>query len=238
MLILVLGFWAPWTMIHTSRELEVVTSNTHVWNILSSDLASVLGSSNALLAFNLVLIASILLTLLAASLRTWGAAYLGAAVVQSSDLHTANAAAGIVEDGPYRFLRNPLYLGTFLHTVGIAFLMPRSGAIFAIIAIALLQFRLIGAEEHFLEASLGQTYEQYYDKVPSLLPTLRPAIPSSGLHPLWGQALLAEFYFWGAVLSLAFLGWNYNPNLLIQGLIVSYGVSLILRIFLPKIKKA
>src|SRR5712692_873879 len=47
---------------------------------------------------------------LAALIRTWAAAYLRTEVVKDSALHTDR----LVADGPYRHVRNPLYLGTAL----------------------------------------------------------------------------------------------------------------------------
>jgi protein-S-isoprenylcysteine O-methyltransferase Ste14 len=46
----------------------------------------------------------------AALVRTWASAYLHSSVVYDSTLHPDR----LVADGPYRHLRNPLYLGTVL----------------------------------------------------------------------------------------------------------------------------
>ncbi len=89
-----------------------------------------------------VLAAAIVLALAAALVRTWGAAYLGATVVKDP----AMRAGALVAAGPYRYVRNPLYLGIGLHTLAIAILMPTSGAVFAIVAMVLFDLRLIGAE--------------------------------------------------------------------------------------------
>ena len=52
----------------------------------------------------------------AAAIRTWAAAYLGSDVVHDLRLHTES----LVADGPYRYVRNPLYLGSFLLSIGLA----------------------------------------------------------------------------------------------------------------------
>jgi len=141
---------------------------------------------------------------------------------------------GLLAAGPFRFLRNPLYLGTFLHTLALVLLMPPSGAIFTILAIGLLQLRLIGAEEPFLTAKLGAPYLAYCAKVPRLFPALTPRVPASSLQPHWSTAFLGEIYMWGVFLSFATLGWRYNSMLILKGVIISFGISLIARALIPK----
>ena len=141
---------------------------------------------------------------------------------------------GILKDGPFGYLRNPLYLGTFLHTLALALLMPRSGAIFSVVLIGVLQIRLILGEEAFLTQKLGQPYTAYCTMVPRLFPALRRRVAAAGLRPRWGQAALAEIYFWGVAASLAVAGWKYNANLLIRCVVVSVGISILARAFTGK----
>jgi hypothetical protein len=140
----------------------------------------------------------------------------------------------VVAAGPYRYLRNPLYLGTYFHTFALALLMPPSGAIFSIVAIAFLQLRLIAAEESFLTAQLGAPYLAYCAKVPRLFPSFTPRVPASTAQPTWTKAFLSEIYMWGVFLSFAVLGWHYNSVLIIKGVLISLGVSLIVRAFIPQ----
>jgi hypothetical protein len=141
---------------------------------------------------------------------------------------------GVVADGPYRHLRNPLYLGTFLHTFALALLMPASGAVFAVAAIGIEQMRLIGGEEAFLEAKLGQGYLDYSARVPRLWPSLRARVRSSGARPAWGMAVLGEVYFWGVAVAFASVGMRYNALLVTQGVVVAAGVALVARAFVPR----
>jgi hypothetical protein len=141
---------------------------------------------------------------------------------------------GVVAAGPYRCLRNPLYIGTFIHTFALALLMPPSGAIFCILAIGLFELRLIAGEEAFLTAKLGDPYRAYCAKVPRLFPALTPRVPASTARATWPAAFLAEIYMWGVVASFAIVGWRYNAFLIIQGIIVSLGLSLVARAFIPK----
>jgi hypothetical protein len=48
------------------------------------------------------------------------------------------------------------------------------------------------------------------------------------------MAFLGEIYMWGVVVTFAVLGWRYNSILLIKGVLISLGLSLIIRAFLPK----
>ena len=233
-LIFLLGFWAPWNYV---LALDPTGPNAHVWGILAANLAQVgIGSLSAPVfnPFNFLLVAATACALVAAWLRTWGAAYLGSSIVKSSSMHSAVEVNGVLTDGPFGYLRNPLYAGTFLHTLAISLLMPRSGAIFTIVAIGALQVWLIHGEEEFLSSKLGEPYKAYCALVPRVVPALRRKVAAVGLVPRWGQALVGEVYFWGVALSFAALGWRYNASLLIQCVVVSVGVSILARAFISK----
>lgn len=223
-----LGFSAPW---NRWLHLDSAGPNAHVWGVLAAKLSALSPANiNILTAFNNILILGILFALAAASLRTWAAAYLGTSIVQAPAMH----GEGVVAAGPYRYLRNPLYLGILFHTFALALLMPPTGAIFCIIAIAIFELRLIAGEESFLTAKLGEQYLAYCAKVPRLIPALTPRVPASPIQPSWLTAFFGEIYMWGVVVSFAVLGWRYNSILIMKGLLVSLGISLIVRAFIPK----
>jgi protein-S-isoprenylcysteine O-methyltransferase Ste14 len=220
--IYVLGFIAPWNYwLHLD--------SIRTWQLLAAWPARS-GWLSFSTATIVVLLLGIVWALKGAFLRTWGTAYLSPAVVQDPALH----GEAIIADGPYRYVRNPLYLGNFIHTLALALLMPPSGAIFCILAISLFQLRLIAAEESFLTAKLGEPYLAYCAKVPRLIPALTPRVPASATQPKWPLAFLGEIYVWGVVVTFATLGWRYNSILLIKGVLISLGLSLIVRAFLPK----
>ncbi len=137
----------------------------------------------------------------------------------------------VVAAGPYRYVRNPLYLGTFIHTLALAVLMPLSGAVLTIVLIGLFELRLAASEEAFLTEKLGAPYLAYCSKVPGLIPALTPQVPASPAQPKWPSAVLSEIYFLGVFVSFLTLGWRYNSLLVIQGVIVSIGLSLVSRAF-------
>jgi protein-S-isoprenylcysteine O-methyltransferase Ste14 len=216
-----LGFLTPWNW---ALHLDGPGPNAHTWGLLSVNLAKASGIRIDA-AFNLVLAVAIVCAFAAAWLRTWGSAYIGADVMLDRQLRGDT----VVADGPYRYMRNPLYLGTLLNTLALALLMPPSGAVFTVVAVALLLIRMITVEESFLSQRLGAVYEEYAKRVPRIIPALRPRVPAGGARGRWLEAVLAEIYLWGMAGSYAAVGWMYNARLLVQCVLVSLGVSLVLR---------
>jgi protein-S-isoprenylcysteine O-methyltransferase Ste14 len=223
LLIYVLGFLAPWDgFLH----LDGAGPNAHVWGLLAVAISKA-GILPIAAAFNLVLVAGILCAAAGAWLRTWASAYLGADVVGDQRMRGGN----VVADGPYRHVRNPLYLGIWVHTLALALLMPASGAIFTVVLVGAFELRLMLGEEAFLRGELGEEYAAYCARVPRLLPALKPRVAASSARPRWLQAALAEIYMWGVTASFATLGWRYNGVLLTKCVLVSLGVSLVVRGF-------
>jgi protein-S-isoprenylcysteine O-methyltransferase Ste14 len=139
-----------------------------------------------------------LLLALAAAVRTWAAAYLRSYVVHDPALH----AEKLVADGPYRHVRNPLYLGTFLLSIGLGLLASRSGFLVLAVGAAIRILRLIGREERELEMQQGERFQDFCRRVPKLIPSIRPRIPSAGLQPRWGQAFRGEAFMWGFFITM------------------------------------
>src|SRR3954469_14260740 len=111
-----------------------------------------------------------LLAGIAALVRTWASAYL-----QSERVHDANLRTeGVVADGPYRHLRNPLYFGNLLLAVGMGLLASRLCFVILVVGHAVFLRRLIGREESELLATQGERYRAFFDAVPRLWPSLRP----------------------------------------------------------------
>jgi hypothetical protein len=52
------------------------------------------------------------------------------------------------------------------------------------------------------------------------------------------MGFFSEIYMWGVVVSFLVFGWKYNAFLIIQGVVVSLGVSLVARAFVPKAEVA
>jgi len=222
--IYLLGFWAPW--IHYG---PFAGTSTSTWLELSGALASthVLPLQYATL---LVTILAILFSATGAAFRVWGTAYLGAGIVTSGTMH----AQSVVAAGPYRHLRNPLYVGSFIFSLAVSILMPPTGAIFFVVAIFLQVLRLILGEEAYLAAEQGEPYLAYKARVPRLFPSLTPRVPPSPAKPQWLPAILSETYPVGMTLCFLVLAWRYNSFLLTQAVAICFGLSLIVRALVVK----
>ena len=92
-----------------------------------------------------------LFALLAALVRTWGTAYLDPEVMIDQRLHTSK----LVADGPYRYVRNPLYFGNILLAIGFGLLASRLGLFVLVLGMTLFVYRLILREEAGIAAGAG-----------------------------------------------------------------------------------
>lgn len=221
--IFALGFTAPWNY---WLHLDGAGPNTHVWGQLAVALSRV--GMDIAAAFRLLLIAGTVLAFAGAMLRTWGSAYLAAEVVRGTQMRSE----ALIADGPYRFVRNPLYIGSSLNALALALLMPASGAIFMLLMLTAFLSRLIVLEESHLASQLGQPYADYCARVPRILPAPRPRVAASGIGAKWGRAMANEIFVWGTAVAFIAVGWQYNAHLLIQCMLVSFGLSLVVRGFL------
>jgi len=226
MVIICLGFWAPWIEAWgIGKRISLLE-----WSALE---ISRLGLLHFTVAAPAVIVVAALIAAIAAILRVWGAAWLGPTTVQHGQMQ-----AGIVmADGPYRYVRNPLYLGVWCMVAALAFIMPLSGALFTMVMLTVFLLRLILGEEAFLTAKIGEPYLNYLHAVPRLIPRLRSNLPPTGRKPRWLLAVLSEITPIGVFVTLAFFSWSYNNGLILRAILVSFGISLVVRAFVPKIKQ-
>jgi len=226
-IIYVIGFCAPWLRFGHAAE----TNPTLLWSWLAIELAriGVLSAQNAYLLITLV---AILLAVLGAALRLWGTAYLGRSVVFDKAMH----AGAVVVAGPYRYARNPLYLGSMLTAFAVSILMPASGALFFLVALSLFVMRLALGEEEFLKGKIGDAYVAYCKRVPRWLPSFLQRLPTSGGQPAWLPAAMGEAFPLGMALCFLILSWRYDAQLLIRWVLICFGVSLVLRALRPKLR--
>jgi protein-S-isoprenylcysteine O-methyltransferase Ste14 len=74
--------------------------------------------------------------------------------------------SALVEDGPFRFTRNPMYLGMLLVLAGLFLLLGTLGPLLVPpILVWLLQRRFVVPEETHMERHFGARYEDYRRRV-------------------------------------------------------------------------
>ncbi len=225
-----LGLAAPWHVPAWS-----FLQNGSSWFVLSNYLAKP-SYQNFAVDWNGLLLGILFFAAAGAMLRTWGAAYLGARTVHQGGMEGER----IVIGGPFRYTRNPLYLGTILNTIAICMLMRPEAAVLTFVLILFIQIRLIGREEPYLTQQCGSAYTAYMQQIPRLLPSFRSLRPKGDVHPYWRQGVLSEVYVIGCVISFAAFGWStgfaWETTILrvLQGIVVALGLSFVARAFIPK----
>ncbi len=94
----------------------------------------------------------------------------GSAISQMTKVHTSpdphQTVAALVTGGPYRFTRNPIYLGFFSIYLGFTLL---AGTLWGLIASPFLFWTvthaIIHAEEVYLDEKFGEQYKEYRSRV-------------------------------------------------------------------------
>jgi protein-S-isoprenylcysteine O-methyltransferase Ste14 len=221
--IITLGFWSPWI------EMWGLGVRTPLLEWLALEVSR-MGLMSFTVAAPAVIILSAFFAALGAIMRIWGAAYLGYGTVHHAEMQ----ADAVMADGPYRFVRNPLYVGGWFMMTAMAFLMPPTGALFSMTLLTIFLLRLIVGEEDYLSRQLGEPYQEYLRAVPRLFPSLRTNLPPAGQGAQWAIALLTELNPVGVFITLAFLSWSYDHVLMLKGILISFGVSLVVRALMPR----
>jgi protein-S-isoprenylcysteine O-methyltransferase Ste14 len=72
----------------------------------------------------------------------------------------------IVERGPYRFTRNPIYLGMFLGLIGLAIAFDNLWLLIMLLPFAfVIRYGVVAREEDYLERKFGDVYVGYRSRV-------------------------------------------------------------------------
>src|SRR6266702_4291921 len=72
----------------------------------------------------------------------------------------------IVKSGPYRFTRNPIYLGMFLGLIGLAIAFDSLWLLVALVPFALvIRYGVVAREEAYLDRKFGDPYRRYRSRV-------------------------------------------------------------------------
>jgi protein-S-isoprenylcysteine O-methyltransferase Ste14 len=87
----------------------------------------------------------------------------------SSDVQVKRGHELIVE-GPYRWVRHPIYTGLILAFVGTALAVGEWRAVLGVAFAALAFWRKLSIEEKAMRGEFGEAYVRYAERVPALIP--------------------------------------------------------------------
>ena len=122
-------------------------------------------------------------------LRIWAVGYAGA----STRARTLGAARDLVTTGPYAYVRNPLYLGNFLLSLGVCLVANVYWLVAVLVIGYFLQYLpIIAVEEAYLLASCGPVYQAYRERVPRFIPQFRSYSEPSPHDFSWTRAIKSE----------------------------------------------
>ena len=83
-----------------------------------------------------------------------------------SNVPTNRPTTTIVEHGPYRFTRNPIYLGMFLGQIGLAIAFNNLWLLMTLVPFALvIRYGVVAREEAYLARKFGDAYRGYCSRV-------------------------------------------------------------------------
>jgi protein-S-isoprenylcysteine O-methyltransferase Ste14 len=103
------------------------------------------------------------LVVLGVGIAAWGRRTLQAA---GTNVNPALPTTTIVTSGPFRFSRNPLYVGLTLVYLGLTLLFNTWWGVSLLVPILVIMHRgVVLREEHYLEQKFGETYRQYCSRV-------------------------------------------------------------------------
>jgi protein-S-isoprenylcysteine O-methyltransferase Ste14 len=99
----------------------------------------------------------------ALALAAWAIATMTKA---GSNVPTNRPTTTIVENGPYRFTRNPIYLGMFLGLIGLGIAFNDLWLLVMLVPFALvIRYGVVAREEAYLERKFGDVYRGYRARV-------------------------------------------------------------------------
>ena len=127
------------------------------------------------------LIIGFLLALTGEAVRFWGVSIAGTETRTTGPVGATN----LIIDGPFAYVRNPLYVGNMLMYIGVGIMSFALMPYLLIVAYAffLVQYTMIVTrEEEHLHTAFGDEYDRYVANVPRFVPRLRPYAGQHSFH--------------------------------------------------------
>ena len=83
-----------------------------------------------------------------------------------TNIPTNRPTTAIVESGPYRFTRNPIYVGMFGGLIGLGIAFDNPWPLLMLVPFALvIRYGVVAREEAYLERKFGDAYRRYRQRV-------------------------------------------------------------------------
>ncbi|MCP2620358.1 hypothetical protein NLC35_03850 [Candidatus Aminicenantes bacterium AC-334-K16] len=145
----------------------------------------------------LSLLAGLVICFLGLGLRAWACGHL-------------EKDKALTISGPYRFTRNPLYLGNLIIGLSVV-IAARSMVVLSYFLFYFLLFYpvIISYEKQKMKQIFPEDYHQFENQVPLFFPSLKPALPRNNRRFQWSlyqknrelRAVGAALIFWALLLS-------------------------------------
>jgi protein-S-isoprenylcysteine O-methyltransferase Ste14 len=146
-----------------------------------------------------VLLAGVGVVFVAVLLRTWATSYLRYDIMRNPKIHTDR----LICEGPFQYLRNPLYLGNLLMVVGVIPMLSRTGAVVLVVGSVLFICRLVNREEAEMQRTHGQSFREYCHAVPRWIPSTRISAKTGKHAPSFADGIAGELLLWIITVALA-----------------------------------
>jgi protein-S-isoprenylcysteine O-methyltransferase Ste14 len=83
-----------------------------------------------------------------------------------TNVPTNRPTTAMVESGPYRFTRNPIYMGMFVGQIGLGIAFDNLWLLLTLVLFALvIRYGVVAREEAYLDRKFGDAYRRYRQRV-------------------------------------------------------------------------
>lgn len=142
-------------------------------------------------------------------IRIYSVAFIGSI----SRTRSSNTGNNLIKEGPFSYVRNPLYVGNFFITTGVAIF---GGQIwFVLLTVAAFSFQyycIVKYEESLLLTKFGDEFQQYMDSVPAWIPRKVPNIDNMQWPDTFSPALRSERRTLTAIITIVAVLLILAPN--------------------------
>jgi protein-S-isoprenylcysteine O-methyltransferase Ste14 len=136
------------------------------------------------------------------ALRAWGTSYLRGHVMADREMHSDR----LIVAGPFRWVRNPLYLGNLFMAAAFGLLLPPPGLLLIVGGHLAVLGWLSHVEGQGLRERHGAAYEDYARRVHAFWPKPPgPGVPNAPVQPDWRNGLATESWHLGFAVYLVSL---------------------------------